>query len=108
VVTMKNVVFWDVTPRGSCKNCCSVHWLLVMANVLSSPSFVTLLMEVLHFSETSILTRATWHNIPEDGTQHSIYSTVSRSMYQLLPKILVQYNLDSCEEAKNVEELNTK
>jgi hypothetical protein len=41
VVTMKNVIFWDVTLCGSCKNQCS--------------------------SKTSVLTKATQHNIPEDG-----------------------------------------
>jgi hypothetical protein len=35
--------------------------------VPSSPILVTLLMEVLSFSKTLILIRATWHNIPEDG-----------------------------------------
>jgi hypothetical protein len=41
--------------------------LLVTADVPSSPIFVTMMMEVIHSSERLVLSRATWHHIPEDG-----------------------------------------
>jgi hypothetical protein len=48
--------------------------LLVMTKVVpSSPILVTLMMEALRSSETSVLTRATQRNIPEDAFLHSIY-----------------------------------
>jgi hypothetical protein len=80
VVSLKNAVLWNATPCGSCKNqrfggTYRLHHqgdknrrdrLLVTANVVSSsPILVTLMMAVLRSSETSGLTRATRHHIPE-------------------------------------------
>jgi hypothetical protein len=81
-VTMKNAVFWDVTPRGSCKTLLfrgtyHVHHqgdknrkvlrMLVTANIVHiSPILVTLMMDDILSTEISVLTRITRHNIPED------------------------------------------
>jgi hypothetical protein len=46
---------------------CSVRRLVVTANVLSSPILVTLMVEAIHASETSVLTTVTLLTIPEDG-----------------------------------------
>jgi hypothetical protein len=102
IMTMKNAVFWGVTPCGSCKNrrlrgpyrlhhqgdknrwarnvssneqpkhaakkYLSHNISLQRAQVVpSSPILVTLMIEPVCFSETSVFTWATWHNIPEDG-----------------------------------------
>jgi hypothetical protein len=85
-MTMKNGVFWDVRPCGSCQNrrfggtyqfLRSVRRLLVTASIVpSSPILVTIMKEALGSSETSVLTKVTRHNIPEDTSIHLMFPYV--------------------------------
>jgi hypothetical protein len=43
---------------------------LVTANVFSMLFLSILMVEAIHSSETLVLTRATWHHIPEDSILH--------------------------------------
>jgi hypothetical protein len=62
-----------------------------MANVFpSSPILATLMIEALHSSETSVLARAIWHNIPEEGILHTkLFVTMVKRLQHLHSYIII-------------------
>jgi hypothetical protein len=90
VGTKKNAVYWDVTPCGSCTNRrfgetyhlhhqSDKNWEARnnISNVVPSLlSLVTLMMKAIPSSETSVFTRVTLLNIPEDGILQVILLSV--------------------------------
>jgi hypothetical protein len=111
LLTVKNAVFWDVTPCGSCKNQCFggtyrlhhqgdknrrarnnvLRLLLTVKVVPSSPIIITPIMEATRSSETTDLTRATQPIIPE---RHSSYSSPSKpQILRLLTVFIFNFEL---------------
>jgi hypothetical protein len=77
----------------------SARQLLVAACVVpSSPILVTLMKEVPGSSETSVLTRATRHNIPEDTILHSHHCENLKSLF-LIQNIVVCWTLHHRKES---------
>jgi hypothetical protein len=82
-MTMKNAVFWDITPRGVYKNRrfgalyrlhnhCGTFRLLVIADVVPRSQILFIrMMKAICTKEISVITRATRRNIPEDDILRS-------------------------------------
>jgi hypothetical protein len=87
-LAVKNAVFWNLMTCDSCKNLLflrSVLRLLVIANVVpSSPILVTLMVEAILSSETSVLTGATRRFFPGDGVLQGVYSPFSLKQRKVL------------------------
>jgi hypothetical protein len=62
---------WKTEINGRMDPLRSARRLLVTASVVPSSQILVILMEALRSSETSVLTRAAQHNIPEDGILHN-------------------------------------
>jgi hypothetical protein len=62
-MTMKNAVFWDVTPCGSCKNRCFASIIRVRR--------IGELGTILAVTSNRPRQHATRRNIPDDGILHS-------------------------------------
>jgi hypothetical protein len=77
----KEALEWDTRVRVLEGVGVSMAWVLVemLNGWTSSPILVTMTMEVIHSSETFILTRATSHNVPKDSILHSYGREILKS-----------------------------
>jgi hypothetical protein len=81
----------------------SVRRLLVITNVVpSSPILVTLMMKTLLSYETSVLTRATRRNTPEDSILHSRHRENLKTCIELpLFTLFIAWSLSNPEDGRS-------
>jgi hypothetical protein len=80
--------------------------LLVTANVVpSSLILLTLMMEAMSFSETSVLIPLTWHRIPDDSIPHSHYNETLKSYTAMTCTNCLNLNINPIFELKKSLEL---
>jgi hypothetical protein len=113
---MKNVVFWNLTPRGCCQNrrfggtyclhqqgdknrrarnnCSSLLRLLFNVNLVpSSPILVILMMKAIYSSESSVYTRSTRPYTSKNGILHSRRRENLKSFITLTGLVLKRSNM---------------